>query len=288
MKSAFVSLIGRPSAGKSTLVNTLCGRKVSIVSPIPQTTRNRIRGIVNRPEGQLVFIDTPGYHSSEKRINLHMKELAENAARESDIILYLTDASRKPGEEEHLLISFLSGLDIPVVLALNKTDLTEDTREIRGLLEESFPSSEILPISALKETGTEELLQALFLRAPEGEQMYPEDFYTDQDPEFRVREIIREKAFARLSQEVPHSLYVDIADMEVQEEDLWIRAFILVERESQKGIVVGKKGAGIREIRIESEKELRDLFPYHVRLDLRVKTDPKWRKKDHLLKRLIQ
>lgn len=288
MKSAFVSLVGRPSAGKSTLINTLCGRKVCIVSPVPQTTRNRVRGIVNRPRGQLVFVDTPGYHSSERRINIHMKDLAEEAARDSDVVLYLIDSSRRPGEEEHLLLSFLTGLDIPVVIALNKSDLPGNAGELRTLAEEHFPGEPIHTISALSGEGVEDLLNAVFDKSPEGEQMYPEDFYTDQDPEFRVREIIREKAFNRLSQEVPHALYVDIADMETREDRLWIRAFILVERESQKGIVVGRKGAGIKAIRLESERDLRELFPYNIDLDIRVKVDPKWRKKDRLLGRLIQ
>jgi len=287
MKSAFVSLIGRPSTGKSTLLNTMCGRKVSIVSPIPQTTRNRIRGIVNREQGQLVFIDTPGYHSSEKRINIHMKNLVSQAAAESEVVLYIIDVSRNPGEEEHLLFSYLSSLETPIVIALNKTDLPGDTAGIKELTELHFPGKPLHEISALNGQGVEELLTALFEAAPEGDMMYPEEFYTDQDPEFRVREIIREKAINRLSQEIPHALYVEIADMETTDEELWIRAFILVERESQKGIVVGKKGMGIRAIRIEAEKELRDLFPYHIQLDIRVKVDPKWRKKDRLLNRLI-
>ncbi len=287
MKSAFVSLIGRPSSGKSTLLNFMCGRKVSIVSAIPQTTRNRIRGIVNRRKGQLVFIDTPGYHSSEKRINIHMKNLAEQAARDSDMVLYLIDASRRPGEEEHLLLSFLATLNIPVIIALNKTDITKDTSAIRHLVEGALPGAELHDVSALTGAGVEKLLDRLFDTAPEGEKMYPDEFYTDQEPEFRIREIIREKAFNRLSQEIPHALYVEIADMEIQGNKLWIRAFILVERESQKGIVVGKKGAVIRDIRLESEEDIKELFPYNVTLDLRVKVDPKWRRKDRLLNQLI-
>ncbi len=292
MKSAFVAIIGRPSAGKSTLINTLCGEKVSIVSSVPQTTRNSIRGILTRPEGQFVFVDTPGYHNSEKKINLHMKDVAESALEGIDLILYIIDTTRHPGKEEEDITRLLRFHSKKLIIAMNKTD------EKRSMLKESrvyarsvFPDSPLFEISALKETGISELLSGLWEMAPEGELMYPDDIYTDQEPEFRIKEIIREKAIAKVREEIPHALYVEIADTEMRGEaprqTLWVRAFLIAERESQKGILVGKGGENIKEIRKGAQKELSEIFPYRIMLDLQVKSNPKWRNKDNIIKKHI-
>lgn len=309
-RTAFVAIIGRPSAGKSTFLNTVCGHKVSIISTVPQTTRNRIRGIVNVPEsapdgpehpagapGQLVFIDTPGFHDSDKRFNQHMRGLIEETIRDAEIVLYILDPTRPIGEEEQRLAATVAGhsATVPVVVAVNKTDIADADKVISVVAwaRETVPDARIFRLSAETGDGTEELLHALVELAPEGDPVYPEDHYTDQPPEFRVAEIIREKAINRTSQEVPHSLYVDVADMEIRESDderedtLWIRAFLLVERESQKGILVGKGGEKIKRIRQSAQAEIAALFPYRIHLDLRVKVDPKWRRKDDLLKRLV-
>ena len=289
MKSAFIAVIGRPSSGKSTLVNTVCGHKVSIVAPAPQTTRNAVRGILTREKGQLVFVDTPGYHTSERRFNNHMKQLVIESLNDVEIILYVIDSTRKPGVEEQALRELVSTNAGRVAVAINKTDLPGDANPHNLLLEGIVPPDRVHYISALNGDGVEALIDALYDMSPDGDQMYPEEFYTDQDPEFRAAEIIREKTIVRLKQELPHSVYVDIADMEkTSEETLWIRGFILVERESQKGIVVGKGGTVIRDIRKASEKELSDIFPYDVKLDLRVKVNKEWRKNDTLLRRLIR
>jgi len=294
MKSAFVSILGRPSAGKSTLINTLCGEKVSIVSPIPQTTRNAIRGIINRPQGQLVFVDTPGYHHSEKNFNLQLKEVAESSLEGIDLILYLLDSTRSPGAEENSLAELLATHDKKaMVIGINKVDHPKSHPvEITEWVAERFPDAPIFPLSALKEKGIEEMLSALFDAAPEGMPMYPDDIYTDQEPEFRVQEVIREKAIKRAKEELPHALYVEISDMEMKDLDngkssLWVRAFLMVERESQKGILVGKGGKIIKEIRLEAQKELNELFPYRVNLDLMVKVKKKWRRNATILKDLI-
>ncbi len=290
MKSGFVTIIGRPSSGKSTLLNALCGYKVSIVSSVPQTTRNKIRGIVTREEGQLVFVDTPGFHTSGKRLNLHLKELVISSLAEVDLILYMVDATRPPKDEEELLLKTVGDHQEKSIAAINKIDIGgEGVSAVRGFLETRLDPGRIFEISAINETGLNELATALFNMAPEGEIMYPGDLYTDQSPDFRAAEIIREKAINRMRQEVPHAIFATIEDMETSDDGstLWIRASLNVERESQKGIVVGKGGKMIREIRLAAQRELREIFPYDVDLDLRVKVVRDWRKREGLLRKLI-
>lgn len=290
MKSAVVSIIGRPSAGKSTLLNRICGHKVSITSPSPQTTRNSIRGIYNDQRGQLLFLDTPGYHDSDRKLNLQLKEVALSSLEGTDIVLYVVDTVRAAGKEENAIIEALKKFDGPVIAALNKIDLPPSKAgTMRSLLKEQIPAAQCFDISAETGEGTDDLLSALFGSAPEGEPYYPQEYYTDQPPEFRITEIIREKAINRVSQEIPHAIFVEVADLEIDEDKgvMWIRSFINVERETQKGILVGKKGSGIRDIRKESQRELRNIFGYKIQLDLRVKVEKKWRKDDDILSRLI-
>ena len=236
------------------------------------------------------MLSAPGFHISEKKFNIHMTNLVATALDETDLILYVVDATRVAGEEEQHLIELVKQFQEKTIAAVNKTDVESNSaEEIKAYLKLELPDMQILEISALEKQGIDELKESLFSAAPEGELLYPPEFYTDQDPEFRVSEIIREKALSKVSQEVPHSLYIEIADMETNEgkDRLWIRAFIMVERESQKGILVGKGGKVIKAIRQEAQKELADIFPYRIYLDLRVKVNPKWRRKDALLKRLI-
>jgi GTPase len=289
-KSAFVTIIGRPSSGKSTLMNAFCGEKVSIVSPAPQTTRNRIRGIVTRPEGQLVFLDTPGYHKSEKKLNLHLKNLAEQALDDADLILYVLDTAREPGSEEETIVSFLKPRSLKVLVALNKVDVKgSDPARSRSFVEETLGQAECFETQAINGIGTDRLLGALLAAAPVGPQYYPEEFYTDQDPEFRISEIIREKAMLKTRDELPHAIYVEIADSSMDEEknELFIRAFLIVERDSQKGILIGKGAQVIKAIRLEAEKDLNDIFPYAVRLDIQVKVRKNWRQNDAVLKKFL-
>jgi GTP-binding protein Era len=293
-KAAFVAVVGRPSVGKSTLINLLCGAKVSIVSTVPQTTRNAIRGIVNRPQGQLVFVDTPGRHASERKLNKKLTDLAGRAVRESELILYVLDASRRPGPEEDAIALDLAPMTERLTAAVNKMDAPEaDYAALGSFLDlrlPSLPESRRFKISALKNEGADALLEHLFALAPVGEPLYPREYYTDQDLRFRIAEIIREKAIHRLRQELPHSLYVDVADAELTDEGtrLWVRAFIVTERESQKGMVVGKGGEMIKAIRQAAQKDLNQIFDWKVDLDLRVKTAHDWRHNDSLLQRLIE
>jgi len=290
-KSAFVTIIGRPSAGKSTLLNRMCGGKVSIVSSVPQTTRNAIRGIVNRERGQLVFIDTPGRHTSEKKMNKKLMEVSRRALKESDLVLYVLDAFRAPGAEEEEIAYLLSPLAEKTVAAVNKIDIegadfNRAAAFLSGRLYQSL-SGRVFPVCAVTGSGVDEMTDALFEMSPEGKPFYGEEYYTDQETGFRIAEIIREQGINRLRQELPHSLYVEIADMEFISERLWVRAFIIVERESQKGMVVGKGGEMIKAIRMGALKELKRIFEWKIDLDLRVKTGKDWRHNDQTLRKII-
>jgi GTP-binding protein Era len=277
----------------------MCGEKVAIVSTVPQTTRNAIRGIVNRGEGQLIFVDTPGRHSSEKKMNKKLMNVSERALTESDLVLYVLDAFRAPGAEEEEITSLLVPLAKKTIVAVNKMDVPaadfDRAKEFvtqRLNLPNEKESVRIFPVSANTGEGIDVLLSALYAMSPEGQPLYDEEYYTDQETGFRIAEIIREQAINRLRQELPHSLYVDIADMEMKEQSgrdslLWVRAFIIVERESQKGMVVGKGGEMIKAIRLGALKELKRIFDWKIDLDLRVKTGKDWRQKDHTLKRII-
>jgi GTP-binding protein Era len=298
MKAAFVAVVGRPSVGKSTLVNLLCGRKVAIVSAVPQTTRNAVRGILTREEGQLVFVDTPGRHVSERKLNKRLMEVSDRAAADAELVLYVLDASRPPGPEEEAAAARLAPLAGRAAAAINKTDIQGSSVErAAGFLRERLPDlppSRCFPVSCLKKEGTAALLAALFDMAAEGEPFYPEEYYTDQEVSFRISEIIREKAMLRLRQELPHSIYVEVADTELraqgdpsQRQTLWVRAFIITERESQKGMVVGKGGERIKAIRQAAQQELDSIFEWKIELDLRVKTGKDWRRNDRILRRLI-
>jgi len=293
MKVATVSVIGRPSAGKSTLVNTICEMKVSITSPTPQTTRNKIRGIYTDQRGQLIFTDTPGFHLENREINKRMQDVTISALQDSDIILYIIDGTRSAKKEEEALISMIKNAKVPTVAAINKSDILTDNNKADAhfFLKENLPDVPVIEISAKDDEGVDELLIEIFKLAKEGELLYGENEYTDQDLEFRLSEIIREKTITGLIEEMPHVIFVEISDMEYNEEakEVWIRAFINVEREGQKGIIVGKGGENIKRIRVESQKEMKRIFPgSRVHLDLRVKCQDKWRTNSIILDKVFK
>lgn len=288
-KSAFVAIAGRPSAGKSTLVNALCGNKVSIVSPVPQTTRNAVRGIVNGPAGQLVFLDTPGFHISGKRLNQRLREVATEAFADADIVLYLVDATRKPGAEEEALAAALAPATERLVAAVNKIDSPDaDAAAARLFVVSHFPGVTVFDISALEGMGIEALLAALYERSPEGPAWYPEEYYTDQEPVFRIAEIIREKIMLHTRDELPHAVYVSYEDSSRgQDGSLLARYDLVVERDSQKGILIGAGGSMIKRIREESEADLAEIFDYAIRLKLSVRVEPDWKKNEKTLRDII-
>ncbi|MEE0885505.1 MAG: GTPase Era [Treponema sp.] len=292
-KTALVAILGRPSAGKSTFINTACQEPVSIVSPIPQTTRNAIRGIVNTSLGQLVFVDTPGYHDSEKKLNLRLKSVTEETLEGSDCILYVIDTTREPGEEEKMNATLASKYVEHLVVALNKIDANDSkvkkSREFVKLYLPGLPEERILEMSAKNDTGINEVLRALYSVSPVAPALYTEDVYTDQDIAFRISEIVRGEAINRLQQELPHCLYVSVADLEQRGNNgkIWVRAFICVERDSQKGMVIGKGAGMIKQIRMASIKKIHEVFPFKVDLDLQVKVDKNWRQHDNTITKLI-
>lgn len=292
-KSSLVSIVGRPSAGKSTFLNTASGQQISIVSPVPQTTRNAIRGIINTAQGQIVFIDTPGLHASEKKLNLRLTKIAHDHIKESDSILYILDSTRAHGEEEAMIASLLEPFTDKLVIAINKTESAQsDAYRSRSFIKDHLPAmppERIIEMSAKENTNVNAVLDALFALAEEGPHLYPEEFYTDQEVDFRIAEIIRGQAISRLEQELPHALYVAIDGMKMANENLLkVRAVLYVERESQKGIVIGKSASMVKAIRTSSEKECLDIFPYKVSIDLQVKVDKNWRQKDKVLGKLIR
>lgn len=293
LRTGVVTIIGRPSAGKSTFLNTACQEDVSIVSPIPQTTRNAIKGIVNTSFGQLIFIDTPGYHDSDKKLNLKLRNVTENQIDGVDGVLYIIDSTRATGEEEIHTANLIKNLQDKTVIAINKTDLpASKPLPIRQFIAENLPqipAERIFEISAEKDIGINDVLKALYSITPEGQPIYDEELATDQDLSFRVCEVIRGEAINRLQDEIPHALYVEIADVEHRNEGkkLWIRAFLCVERDSQKGIVIGKGASKIKEIRMAAIKKLSQIYIQKIDIDLQVKVDKNWRQRDYTLNRLI-
>ncbi len=293
LKTGVVAIIGRPSAGKSTFLNTACQVDVSIVSPIPQTTRNAIKGIVNTSYGQLIFIDTPGYHNSDKKLNLRLKNVTESQLNGIDCVLYVIDSTRDIGEEEMLTAELVKKLQAKTVVAINKIDDRQSHPEkVQKFILETLPlipQEQVLTMSAKNDTGINEILKALYMISPEGQPVYDEETYTDQNLTFRIAEVIRGEAINRLQDEIPHAVYVEVADVEHRSEGkkLWIRAFLCVERDSQKGIVIGKGASKIKEIRVASIKKLSQIYIQKIDLDLQVKVDKNWRQRDYTINRLV-
>jgi GTP-binding protein Era len=290
MKSGFVSFLGRPNAGKSTLLNRIIGQKVAIVSDKPQTTRTRIVGVKTYDEGQVVFVDTPGVHKPTHRMNVRMVDVALEAMREVDVVALVVDVSVKPGPGDRFMLTVLKDVKTPAILVLNKVDLIAKNRllPIIGRYREEHPFVEIVPISAVDGTNVE-ALEKLFLQyLPDGEPLYPSDYLTDQPERFFASEIVREQVLQLTHDELPHStaVIVDRYDEAGGDDLLRIYCTILVERESQKPIVVGKGGAMIKKIGTAARHEIEKFFGTRVFLDLHVKVKSEWRDDDRLLDEL--
>jgi len=289
--SGFIAVVGRPSSGKSTFLNTLCGFKVSIVSPTPQTTRCRVRAIYNEEGMQLVFIDTPGMHFSEKKYNQELVSVARYALSESEAVLYLSDLSRPFGNEDKMILEVLKPYASKTIAALNKMDLPGDSPASReAAISKFMDPAAFIAFSATDRDQSLTIAREVANMLPEGALMYPEDFYTDQTQEFRISEIIREKVFIHMRQEIPHSVYtkVDKIRYSKEKQKLRIEGVIFVESESQKSMVIGKGGAMIKRILNESRTELRGIWGLHINLLLKVKVHKNWRKDPTILKRLMQ
>lgn len=285
-RSGFISIIGRPNAGKSTLLNGILGEKISIVSPKPQTTRNIIRGIKNLEGCQMVFIDTPGIHKGKGLLNEFMVREATSALRDVDAIVYLVEADRKISEDDRFIISSLKGAGCPIVLGINKIDKI-DRREILPLIAEYsalLPFKEVVPISALTGDGVNLLVDILAALLPEGPKYFPDDVLTDVPERFIAAEIIREKVFRFTKEEVPYSVAVVIDKFHEKKEIISISATINVERESQKGIVIGKGGLMLKRIGTAAREDIERLLGSKVFLELFVKVQQEWTKKPGALK----
>ena len=286
MKSGFVSFLGRPNAGKSTLLNRIVGQKLAIVSDKPQTTRTRVVGVKNYPEGQVVFVDTPGVHKPTHRMNVRMVDVALEAMRDVDVLALVVDVSVKPGPGDRYLLNLLKDLKTPTILVLNKVDLIAKNRllPIIDHYRQAHPFVEFVPISAVDGTNVD-VLETLFLRhLPEGEPMYPADYLTDQPERFYVAEIVREQVLRLTHDELPFSTAVMVDHFDESDgKRLEIYCTILVERESQKPIVIGKGGSMIKEIGTAARLELQHHFEKKVYLDLRVKVTSEWRDDERLL-----
>lgn len=281
-RSGFITIIGRPNAGKSTLLNTVLGQKIAIVSDKPQTTQNKIRGFYTTDEAQLVFIDTPGIHKPKHKLGEFMLEAAKSAIGGVDVIFYIVDASEKFGGGEEYIINSLPD-DVPVFLLLNKIDLLPKDK-LFGIIDfykDKFPFKEIVPISALKDDNIDRLLETVIIYLPQGPCYYPEDMVTDQPERAIMAEIIREKVLELTEDEVPHSVAVEMLEVKERSEGkVYANAVIYVERDSQKGILIGKNGSKLKEIgsraRLEMEKALGSSF--YLELWVKVKKD--WRNKE--------
>jgi len=278
-KSGFVAVVGRPNAGKSTLVNALVGTKVSIVTAVPQTTRNRILGIVNRPPAQIVLMDTPGIHRPHSRLNEQMMTFVRQALTERDLAILIVDASEHFGHGDEFAVGLLKEYSPRSILALNKIDRIRKPQllPLMQRYSELYNFEEIIPVSALRGEGLAELLDAVMGLLPEGPHYFPPEMYTDQPERFLASEIIREKIILHTRQELPYATAVIIDNLEEGQNITRIHASIVVERESQKPIVIGSGGEMLKQIGSEARRELERLFPPQVFLELYVKVEANWR-----------
>ncbi|HWJ03425.1 MAG TPA: GTPase Era [Verrucomicrobiae bacterium] len=287
-RSGFVAIIGRPNAGKSTLLNHLVGQKVAIVSDKPQTTRNTIQGIMTEARGQVVFLDTPGIHKPKHRLGEYMVQSAQRSLQGVDAILYLVDATAKFGTGEEFVLGMLAQAGSPVILVLNKIDLVAKEGLLPLLAEWNGRGkfAAMVPASALSGSNVEGIKDELFKHLPEGPQYYPEDAITDHPERFVMAELIREKVLHRTRDEIPHSIAVDVDEVKDKQELVKIRATIYVERDSQRGIIIGKSGAMLKQIGSEARKDIEQMLGSKVFLELWVKVKKDWRNRESALRNL--
>lgn len=285
-KSGFATLIGRPNVGKSTLMNRLIGQKIAITSNKPQTTRNRIRTVLTLEEGQIVFVDTPGIHKSKNKLGDYMVSSAEKTLGEVDVILWLVEPTTFIGAGERHIIEELKKVKTPVILVINKTDTVkrEEVLPAIDIYRKELDFQEIVPVSALKGTNTDVLIECILKYLPYGPALYDEDTVTDQPMRQIAAELIREKALRLLQEEIPHGVAVTVESMKYRKNICDIEALIVCERESHKGIIIGKGGAMLKKIGSMARPEIENMLETKVNLQLWVKVKKDWRDSDFLLK----
>ena len=288
-KSGFISIIGRPNVGKSTLLNRVIGQKIAIMSDKPQTTRNKVQGVLTNPESQMIFIDTPGIHKPKHKLGEFMLKTAKNTLREVDLIMFMVNAEQELGKGDEFIMELLEGTKTPVFLVINKIDQVHPD-SLLSIIEgykERFEFAEIVPISALQGNNVESLLATIEKYLPEGPQYYPADQVTDHPERFMISELIREKVLHLTREEIPHSIAVVIDKIKPDEEKenmIRVQATIMVERDSQKGIVIGKRGALLKEVGTRARKDIEMLLGSKVYLELWVKVQKDWRNKQTQLR----
>jgi GTP-binding protein Era len=288
-RSGFVSILGRPNAGKSTLLNALVGSKVAIVAHKPQTTRTLIQGVLNLPGAQIVFVDTPGIHKADSPLNRRLMHSVREALDQRDLLLYLADAKRKLTDEDQHAIDMVKKAETPAVLVLTKTDLVKEKGRLLPLIEQYRAIHEFadyVPISALTGDGLDELKKVIVERLPQGPAYFPPDHVTDQPERFLAAELVREKILRETREEVPHSVTVVIDSWEEAGKLTRIYATIYVEREGQKGIIIGSKGAMLKQIGTRARQEMEHLLGRRIYLDLHVKVQRNWRENASFLNSL--
>jgi len=285
-KSGFVSLIGHPNVGKSTLLNSFLNEKIAITSSMAQTTRNVIRGIYTSKDCQIVFLDTPGIHKAQNKLGNYMNSQAKSSYHDVECVLLVTDAKKEKASDYSSLIEDIIKTKIPLIVLLNKTDLLDNNEIKNKILEYAAINNnlEIFPLSALDKNQTDELLNIISQKLPEGPQYYPEDMSTDSAESFLVSEIIREKIIKFTRDEIPHSVAINIEKMKMKKDFLEINALIVCERDSQKAILIGSQGSMIKRIGTSARSELEKIFDCKVRLETYIKVDSDWRNSNKLLK----
>lgn len=285
-KAGFVSIVGRPNVGKSTLMNRLIGQKIAITSHKPQTTRNRIRTVYTSDEGQIVFVDTPGITKAKNKLGNYMISSALKSLNDVDVVLWLVEASEYIGPGDKHIAEQLKGINVPLILVINKTDTVkrDDLLGIINVYKEMGDFAEIVPVSAMKGTNTQTLIDQIMKYLPYGEPFFDEDTITDQPERQIVAELIREKALKCLDEEVPHGIAVTIESMKYRKDLCDIEATIICERDSHKGIIIGKGGAMLKKIGSAARYEIEDMLQMHANLKLWVKVKKDWRDSELLLK----
>lgn len=288
-KSGFVSILGRPNAGKSTLLNALVESKLAIVADKPQTTRTLIQGIWTSDGAQAIFMDTPGIHRPDSAINRRMMDAVREALDQRDLLIYVADANANVSEAEKEAIELIEKSGTPAFLALNKIDRFSDKRRLLPLIEQykaAFQFEEYFPISALKGDGVDELRKGIVGRLPEGPKYFPDDQITDQPERFLAAELIREKILAETREEVPHAVAVLVDEWEEKPNVTRVAATVYVEREGQKGIIIGARGAMLKKVGTLAREEMEKLLGRKIFLELYVKVEPEWRKNGRFLDEL--
>ena len=285
-KSGFAALIGRPNVGKSTLMNCLIGQKIAITSRKPQTTRNKIQTVYTSDEGQIVFVDTPGIHKAKNKLGDYMVSVAEHSLKEVDVVLWLVEPTDYIGAGEQHIVEQLSKLKVPVILVINKIDTVKREQLLVYIdaYRKLMDFAEIVPVSALKDDNTDTLIQLIFKYLPYGPMFYDEDTITDQPMRQIVAELIREKVLRSIDEEIPHGVAVTIESMKFSKKIVDIDATIICEKDSHKGIIIGKGGSMLKKIGSLARPEIEDLLEQHVNLQLWVKVKKDWRDSDYLIK----